>query len=419
MALLVKQGTLAVPASLGTQSITTVGFQGKFGIFFHSLLKTGGFGADRNFGYGFVDAAGNARSVSHGAKDNITTPTDPQRRQQSNVLINPISHNGSFGTLPFVASFVSWDSLGFTLNWTDILAGFDAVVVGYLILGGSDLTDTWVGDISTPTVTGLQSYTAPNFQPDLLLTVGYGDSTTIPSNNSGVRIMLGAATDPAAQFSIAAGENSSVPTSVYSNASPKIIQVQTATADKFVASLDSMDALGYTLNWTTVNPTSGSIMVAALKGGSYFVGTDTQKTSTGTKQRTGVGFPASAAMFLGSNLVAPGTLDVVNSKLSVGMTDGVNEAAVWGSGTDAASPTDENSYLATDGCLVHASNPSTLDAKATLDSFGSDDYTLDWITADGNAREFISVLMGNVVSGGGPVTDEAALRQGLSPLRWR
>ena len=77
------------------------------------------------------------------------------------------------------------------------------------------------------------------------------------------------------------------------------------------------------------------------------------------------------------------------------MTDGANEAAMWGASTDAVSTTDENSYVATDGCLVHATNSATLDAKASLDSFGSDDYTLDWTTADGSAREFGAVLFGS------------------------
>lgn len=395
MSLLTKQGTLAVPAVEGAFSDSTVGFQGKFGVFFYTLLKTTGFGVGRNFGYGFVDSGGNQRCIAYGAVDNVTTPTDYNRRQQASKLVDSISHNGSFGILPIDISFTSWDSNGFTLTLNDLLSGYDGVLIHYLILGGTDLTNTWVGDITTPTSTGVQSYTAPNFQPDLLLTAGFADNTTMPGSNSGIRAMLGAGTGPTAQYSVATGENSNIPTAVYSNASPKIVQIETESSTKFVANLDSMDALGWTWNWTTTNATPGSVMVAALRGGRYFVGTDTQRTSAGTKQRVGVGFTPKGGMFMGVNLVSPGTRDQTSSKLSVGATDGSTSAAVWGSGTDNVSTTDENSYVATDACLVHASNPATLDAKASLGSFDPDGYTLSYSTADANAREFLAVLAGD------------------------
>jgi hypothetical protein len=48
--------------------------------------------------------------------------------------------------------------------------------------------------------------------------------------------------------------------------------------------------------------------------------------------------------------------------------------------------------------LRHATNPSTVDAEADLNSFDADGYTLGWTTADATAREFVAVSMGSTVA---------------------
>lgn len=386
----VKQGTLVAPASAGSQSYT-VGFQPKYGLFYTTKVTSAGFAANRNFGLGMIAGDTTARGISHTSGDAQTTSATIGRRQ-NNDAIGLISCAGGIVTPTTVGDITSWNSDGWTVNWVNVDDGL--VLVHYLVVGGDDITNTWCGTILTPTTTGSVGYTDPGFQPDLLVMATLGEANTVPGSFTQGRLAIGAAASPSQQQSLTVHDSDSIPTQVASIMAPSILDVENLGSTKFLANLVSMDATGWTLNWSATQATQTPVFVLAVKGGKYYVGQDTQKTSTGTQPKTGFGFSPKGLFFMGIDRTSSGTKSVTLSKLSVGATDGTNQAAVWGESADNVSTTDCNSYAATDGVIVHASNSATLNAKAAIDSLDPDGYTLNWVTADATAREFMVIGVG-------------------------
>lgn len=153
--------------------------------------------------------------------------------------------------------------------------------------------------------------------------------------------------------------------------------------------LASFDSDGFTCS--TVNSSGSAVPVhfLAIKDptAAFHVGTDSQKTSTGTKATTGVGFQPGAAFFIGSELDSVGyDTSSFPTMISFSSTDGTDEDT----GHISSASTSQCSY-GVGGELLTASDPSgpTVVAAATLDSFNSDGFTLDWTTADSRARNFV------------------------------
>lgn len=413
MTLLVKQGTIIAPGTTGPVSYTDIGFQPKYGLFYANKLTSTGFGINRNFSFGIAAEDTTCRGITHTAGDAQTAANTTGRRHHNDILCL-IDCAGGIVTPTTVGDLTSWDSLGFTINWINVNDGL--IVLNYLVVGGDEITDTWCGTILSPTVTGSVAYTDPAFRPDLLVTATTGEQNTVPGSFTQCRIAIGMATGPSAQQSLTVHDADLIPTQVASMMNAKVIQVENLGSTKHQADLTSIDSLGWTLDWQVVNATVTPIFVLAVKGGSYYVGRDTQKTSTGLQSKSDMPFSPKGLLFMGIDRDDSDTKSVTLSKLSMGGTDGTSQSAIWGESTDNVSTTDCNSYRATDGVIVHGSNSSTLDAKAAIDSLDPNGYTLDWLSADAVARQ--SIVLG-IGSPSAPITDEAPLRQGLTPLRWR
>jgi hypothetical protein len=393
MSLLVKQDSFVGEISTGNKSYTTVGFEGKAGIFWGTLLTATGFGVNRSLFVSFV-SAGAQHSISHYALDAATDGLGTGRRH-STATISGITAAGGTVTPQVVADFVSFDSNGFTLNWLNT----GAIIVNYIIIGGSDLTNVWEGVCLTPTVTGLQAYTDPGFQPDCLLTMSIGESNVIPGSYTQARVAFGACT-PNGQFALTSHTTDQIPTADATIlVTDKALDVENLASTKFAASLDSMNPTGFTYDFSTVQTTQLPFLCLALKGGQYYVGLDTQKTSTGTKSNSSVGFNPKGLMAFGVNR-ATGTKDLTESKLTIGGSDGTNQGCTWGGSVDK---------------FIRHATGSSVDADGTV-TFDPNGYTVDWSVADAIARQFGIIAFGDNPS---TITAEAKLRQGLTPLRWR
>lgn len=389
----VKTGSFTVPGTSSNFSITDVGFQPKALLMFSTLLSAEGFGVNRSFNIGFTDGT-NSRDIATVGNDGATAANGVAGRRQNTFTLETIAEAAGLVTIIQQLSLVSFDSGGFTLD--PIQAPGTTCQAHYIALGGSDITNVWAGTILTPTTTGSVGYTDPGFQPDFLLLMTLGETNIVPGSYTQERFTLGAASSASLQQSLSIHDSDNIPTQVADIMVPSILDVENLGSTKFLANLTSFDSSGFTLNYTTTQATQSPVFALAIKGGKYYVGTDTQKTSTGMKSKSGFGFTPKGLMFMGVNRTSSSTKSTTESKLSVGLTDGTNQGAVWGESTDNVSTTDSNSYTATDGVLVHASNSSTLNAKATISSLDSDGYTVDWGTADATAREFTVIGFGDI-----------------------
>ena len=392
MALLTKVGSVEAPIATGTFTISGVGFQGKIVIFWMTRAAGGGFSAENRIAFGAAKSSTERYCVTCATEDAADGlgAISGRRMTQSAIALQT-----GGGSVVFEADFSSWTTDGFVLNCTTA-APVTGWQIHYMVLGGDDLTHSAIQVQNFPTTTGNQSHTGIGFKPDCLI-FATRNQTGIAST-TGFSLHIGAMCADGSQGTAGFRDQQVVPSDVATyQRSDKAFAVQntgTAGVFSFEASFVSMDTDGWTWNATSV-PTGNDFIVIALKGGRYKVVADTQKTSTGTKVTSGIGFPSKALLFLSTNRASSTAQDTTIGKLSIGGSDGVGQGAIWVSDTDAANPTDANSYDSSTKAIVLATNTSTLDANASVSAIGNDDFTLNWTTADATAREFIAIAFGS------------------------
>lgn len=131
------------------------------------------------------------------------------------------------------------------------------------------------------------------------------------------------------------------------------------------------------------------LCLADSAGGTTFkAGTETQKTSTGTKATTGLGFAPGALIVAGIGKTNVAGASQNDDYLSIGAYDGTIHAAWWRGSKSSQNPTSTATRYVTDKILTHSQPPSTTDAEASVASLDSDGFTLNWTTADATARAF-------------------------------
>lgn len=404
MALSVFKGTITAPASTGSQPYTGIGFQPKAILFFGTRQTATGYATGMGIMFGFAGTS--TQGVASTSSGDNVSPTNPARATDTSVCIQSVAPGTA--SVDLQASLTSFDSDGFTLNWSVVSGG--QFIVHYIALGGSDITGAFCGSGQAKTTTGTKAFTGVGFQPDFLLMVHQSTSAAATTQQLGGRFGIGVAT---ASGSGAAyiGETDSVATSdvvCFQNSGLAFAQGNPGASPSILASLSSFDADGFTLNYTTVSGSAIWFLYIAIKGGQYNVVSDTQKSSTGTQSKAGVGFTPKGLLFFGNNKALSASADSTLQKLSMGATDGTNQGATWEQGTDAVNPTDENSATVTSAVLRHATNPSTTDAEAVISSLDADGYTLNWTTADATTRDFIAVAFGSTSTA--PVADTETRR---------
>jgi hypothetical protein len=393
MALSVKTGVITSPTSTGNVSYTGIGFQPK-------LVKFFCVDKDASLGSPLVLMFGAAASSSQRWSGFICS-TDAQvnaqvaSAQTAAACVQVRYDDGASTTLQGVADFVSMDADGFTLNWTTVVAAGHPFQ--YEALGGADLTNVFVGTFDTGTATGNLAITGVGFQPDAVefnTSRNVPQATTAASTSGNCNQMMGAMDSGGRQFvNCWAIEDVSDPTDNY-DATSNTRCYLTMSANGVVrgaGSYVSMDADGFTVNRDTGGTSVAVHYIAYKTSGGVYVGTDTQKTSTGTQAKTGVGAVPLLLHFYGSNDTSVAdTTFVTGTAAAIGITDnGSNELTLAVSDTDDLPNTETTALAKTTKVLCWATgNTPTVVAEADCSSLDSDGYTLNWTTADATARAF-------------------------------
>ena len=372
-----------------TLTVTGVGLPPKVLIMWTAGSASGFSASDSVIAYGVTDGV-RERSVAM-LQNDTTIPTSLKRTMTGKVLAFQVTGQD---TESFVLDFQSFDADGFTLYSEGSGA---AHVVHWLAIGGADIS-AHVGEWDPPTSTGNDSTTGVGFTPDLLMFLEGFVAGELPQVSNDAEINIGFATASTEGAFGVAGLGSQTPSeAVRTQRSDRCLigLTPTTSAVNREATIISMDADGFTLNWVTVVSPTFPAFYLALKGADVFVGAETQKTSTGTKATTGVGFTPSALMFLSFNAAATNSV-VAHARVSIGVSqDGGGEASVWTGATDAANPASTDNALSTTKALmlVDTDGASAVDAEADVTVWGSDGFTLDWTTADATARQFIFLAL--------------------------
>jgi hypothetical protein len=252
------------------------------------------------------------------------------------------------------------------------------------------------GDFTASGTTGNQAVTDPGFQPDFLLMASDADNVLDTGSRAHVLFSVGAASSSTARGTSSIRDRDAQTTMDVASAqvTDQILVVQNITAAfTRVGDLVSFDATGFTINWTTASAFNPFYL--ALEGGSYKVGSDTQKATTGTEATTGVGFQPTGLFMFSTNLATSASIDQTSCRISIGGSDGTNEGGIWFQSADNVADSDIDSRTYTDKIIGFSTQPSTTDAEADLSSFDSDGFTLNWTTADATAREFVYAAFGS------------------------
>ncbi len=247
----------------GNRSVTGVGFQPNAVIHAHgtqaftAALPANIAGA--GFGLGVMDADGDQWASTIYSVDASGT-SDTQRGQQTDSAI--YAFNNALAVQK-EASWVSMDADGFTMRFTNSTSTANAQVLSLALKGvnvkaGRFLKATG-GAPASQTVSGV------GFQPNVVMLASVQDITRAAPVAHG-RLGLGASdgsTQGASAITDTNGQNTSVVNAI-DKTSKAFVKVDSNAAVNAEANLTSLNADGFTLNWTTNDAVQTEMLYLAL-----------------------------------------------------------------------------------------------------------------------------------------------------------
>jgi hypothetical protein len=247
----------------GNQAVTGVGFQPNVVLHAYGTHTfTGALPAaipGAGFGLGAMDADGDQWASTFLTVDNVGT-SDTQRGQQTDGAI--YSFNNALAVQK-KASWVSMNADGFTVNFTNAASAAAARVLSLALKGvnvkpGSFLKTTGAQPASQP-ITGV------GFPPSVVLLTSFQDVTQAnPVAHS--RMGIGASdgtTEGSSAITDTNGQGTMVVNAI-DKTSKVFVKVNSNATINAEANLTSLNADGFTLNWTTNDAVQTQILYLAL-----------------------------------------------------------------------------------------------------------------------------------------------------------
>ena len=212
--------------------------------------------------FGWSDGTNNV-AIGVGSQNGVGTSVC-NRAHQTSYNAYPLSNNGSIYERAVQSSYnASTPSIGHT--WSN--SANDGYNYFLWALGGDDVENISIDEITSPGSTGDVSYTGPGFQPDFLI-VMHSIFTSLP--NAAVHVVAGLGmSDGTTDAYVNAGSQDNVSTSnTSSRLSAKFIHYYNiiSLAEYETATVKSLDSSGYTLTWDLVSGTNRKYTIIAVKG---------------------------------------------------------------------------------------------------------------------------------------------------------
>lgn len=367
----------------GSQSISGLTYQPNGML---TILDKGGTSVDGAYQLGMSDMTDNDGSVaiSSYSLDGNSTGASKTYNDSGYVFLE-VNYNG---VSDIEANFTSVDAEGMTYNVTDGGTSHD---MAYAIFGGGQ-TQVKVGHFVASGTTGNQAVTGVGFTPNVVIFMGYNESTAhIGGNNTDMRLNIGWMTDAGDQY--AQGQNSKN-SNLFAyggqDAGACYITISTGINDRAVYS--SMDADGFTINWT--NAHGGVLQYMAIGGVEAYADTSMFRTGTGTFSETGAGFQPE--FILGGWNRTSGTAGGSNLAQGLGFASGTGTADQHYMSTSrdhGSNPTETNqwsddTYFLREVNYNEGNNIGYID----IDSFDADGVTFNQLDAS-NAYMFGYLLL--------------------------
>lgn len=386
MSLNVHIGTFNTPTSLSSVDVTGLGFTPKLVFFLGNGATATGGSALKYSGIGAF-ASPDGSTITQGAAGVIKPDVASNAGAVHSGVHCGILPTGSTG-IRYSFACTAVGSGQFTLDHDDIDAS--ARIVRFLALGGDDLENCKVVKHTVKSSTGSQAYTGAGFQPDAVIAFNCGINTADEVLGTTPRFSVGV-TDGTTTYQNSHADDSGTGSGGTRAITTDLVVIgnSNATSELCSATLTSLDADGCTLNWNVVNGTQYPFYLVYVKGPRFKVLTETQKTSTGTKSKTGTGFIPVAMLFGGNTHTATGYQ--VDTYGFNGFAGNGSNAYNWGgmlNGTRTHASKWDSGTACVGAFTTNVSAAPTKVAEASLSTFDSNGFTLNWGTADGTARLF-------------------------------
>lgn len=397
MTLNIKAGTFAINAGLGNQAITGVGFLPKLVLFYPTKRTSTGIGVHAFSSFGAAVSSTSRFAVHSHSEDNVD-PTDCNRRSTVSACITFLIQ----GTvnIDYEADFVSMDADGFTINVTN--APVAAYEIGYLALGGSDITNVALGSETTRTSVGVKATAGLGFQPDALI-LPHAETLTPTDNLAGSAFGLGAASSPSDEGAYCLASRTGAATSTnwrWQETDACLLMIDpTGGIQRQRADLNSFDAGGFTLNYTVSIAPAIVFFYIAIKGSTdfqAFVGNIPTETNITTFSEVGVGFMPLGGMFWSHcNPTAAGIQNDV--ELSLGAVTDVGEKHVNGCTDEHNQPISDADNFFSD-VLIYQNYDFNQTQEGAIDfsSWDVDGFTLNQTDADPAQNEMLYIVFGGI-----------------------
>lgn len=395
------------------QSVTGVGFEPKIVLFWWSgSTATGDSVAGGTISTGFGAAiSSSSRFCVAGISEDGQAESDTYCYNSVGECIRIYTDTG---TLDGLADFASLDANGFTLTIDNQFSS--DYRISFLALGGTDLTNVYIGNKQRDNDTGNCAVTGVGFQPDAVIIT----SAFIVSPNGGLngtQLCFGIATNSDDQGVVASmSQDGQATTNTRGYGYNGEILARAATwgavcdvRDTFV----SMDADGFTLNQLE-GTTQFYYHYIALAGGQYATGDLTTRTD-GNDIEENPGFEPAALLFFSANR-ALNTQDVAtdHARISIGAASATDERAVQAWSDEDNLDDSETAYTNQDDAVYAHVIDDAIESLMDIKSFDSDGFTCVMDDTETNACWVTYLAIGAEGTGDYEISESESITLGES-----
>lgn len=354
-----------------TQSITGVGFQPKIVLFFWGGSTASSdtvAGGTYNIGFGAAISS-TSRFSNVSISEDAQADSDVYTYMSQSEVIRCYTDTS---TVDGLMDFSSMDAGGFTLIVDDQFT--QAYRISYLALGGDDLTNVYLSYAEYPIATGNYDITSVGFEPDALITCGFGLGWYEAGANR-VSFHLGMATGSSNQGVVNTFAYDAQATSYtrgYGYNAEINAQYGLTLRDTFVSFL----ANGFRLN----NLENGGLEdryfnYICLKGGQYSVGDLTTRTD-GNDIEENVGFEPVAVLFGSTNrTLSTQDTSTNHARLSIGAGTSTSNRACAAVSDETGLDDTETAYANYDSAVYAHVIDDAIEALMDIKSIDSDGFT--------------------------------------------
>jgi hypothetical protein len=250
-----KAGVFNSSGSTGAQAVTGVGFEPDFLLLASELSGVDSTNIHNLFGFGMASSSSARAALAIRDRSGETTTTNGAIQVSDAVFIAL----NSTGTVGRRADLTSFDSDGFTLNWSTA----SAASIGYLALAGGTYK---VGVETQNTTTGTKATTGVGAQPAGLFIAGTNRAASASEDTTQMRLSVGGGDGTTEGGTwVQSADNAADSDTDSRTYTDKAIGFSTqASTTNAEADISAFGSDGFTLDWTTADATAREFIYAAF-----------------------------------------------------------------------------------------------------------------------------------------------------------